>query len=469
MNKLVYLFELDSVRNSEQEIIKGQRALFEEIVLNGNQVVLSFNQLTDSETFLNLLMKEETYQCVVELFKMGALKVSLFRRFRTPSQYVQEAIEKCRSGKTTFLFSGIPIFSSEDGLLEKLELALRYNDIGLLRELFQSEEDAGNEEECKRIRFLIRYIQLILILSSEEYATNLPKSQINRSFIQYMDLVLEHSDAFVKSRNRDTSMIPSYKKAIKLLIDIREQFNADEQKSGINNRSDWVQHIVAYGESDDVCIANAIIDLCYNYTIEESVLNVSRHYDCSSEDSFVEDFASRLVMYLQEWKDGVHVFPTKDIQRNMQVVDSKVAWNTAIRVVRNTKRKSETMINLKRVDEVESILYETNYGKEKKIWISKAVLGIVKHFLVTLVYIILFGITELMMNKLEGFIENAQILSGIWYDIIISIVVFSILGSVFSEITNLPDLLESFKNIGKGIVDCVNLVRAKKNVAYRKM
>ena len=38
---LVYLFELDSVRNSKAEIIKGQQALFEEIVMNGNQVVLS--------------------------------------------------------------------------------------------------------------------------------------------------------------------------------------------------------------------------------------------------------------------------------------------------------------------------------------------------------------------------------------------------------------------------------------------
>lgn len=49
---LVYLFELDSVRNSKAEIIKGQQALFEEIVMNGNQVVLSFNQLTDSDEFL---------------------------------------------------------------------------------------------------------------------------------------------------------------------------------------------------------------------------------------------------------------------------------------------------------------------------------------------------------------------------------------------------------------------------------
>ena len=45
MRRFVYLFELDSVRNSKKEIQKGQQALFEEIVKKGNTVVLSFNQL----------------------------------------------------------------------------------------------------------------------------------------------------------------------------------------------------------------------------------------------------------------------------------------------------------------------------------------------------------------------------------------------------------------------------------------
>ena len=53
MNKLVYLFELDSVRKSKKEIIKAQKALYEEIVLNGNIVVMTMNQLSDSLGFLS--------------------------------------------------------------------------------------------------------------------------------------------------------------------------------------------------------------------------------------------------------------------------------------------------------------------------------------------------------------------------------------------------------------------------------
>ena len=52
MDRLVYLFELDSVRATLREMEIGQQAMFEEIVVNGNRVVLSLNQLTDSQAFL---------------------------------------------------------------------------------------------------------------------------------------------------------------------------------------------------------------------------------------------------------------------------------------------------------------------------------------------------------------------------------------------------------------------------------
>ena len=40
MREFVYLFELDSVRKTDEEIIAGQKALYNEIVNNGNIVVL---------------------------------------------------------------------------------------------------------------------------------------------------------------------------------------------------------------------------------------------------------------------------------------------------------------------------------------------------------------------------------------------------------------------------------------------
>ena len=71
MNKLVYLEELDSVRNTPDEIKIGQQALYEEIVINGNKVVLTFNQVLDSRAFLSAIENEKQYQHIIELFQKG--------------------------------------------------------------------------------------------------------------------------------------------------------------------------------------------------------------------------------------------------------------------------------------------------------------------------------------------------------------------------------------------------------------
>lgn len=74
MDELVYLFELDSVRNSPQEILRAQWAMFREVALKGNRVVLSFNQLTDSEGFLCGVRDPKLYPHLAALFEMGVLK-----------------------------------------------------------------------------------------------------------------------------------------------------------------------------------------------------------------------------------------------------------------------------------------------------------------------------------------------------------------------------------------------------------
>ena len=59
--KNVYLFELDSVRKTDNEIIKAQKALYAEIVINGNTVVLTYNQLVDSRGFFSLLDEKDYF------------------------------------------------------------------------------------------------------------------------------------------------------------------------------------------------------------------------------------------------------------------------------------------------------------------------------------------------------------------------------------------------------------------------
>ena len=68
MPKFVYLFELDSVRKTDKEIEIGQKTLYNEIVCNGNVVVLTYNQLVDSRGFFSLLSIPEYYNNILTLF-----------------------------------------------------------------------------------------------------------------------------------------------------------------------------------------------------------------------------------------------------------------------------------------------------------------------------------------------------------------------------------------------------------------
>ena len=85
MREFVYLFELDSVRKTDEEIIAGQKALYNEIVNNGNIVVLSYNQVVDSRGFFSLL-EDESYQYnLIKLFENGAIRISQYGDIRSLS------------------------------------------------------------------------------------------------------------------------------------------------------------------------------------------------------------------------------------------------------------------------------------------------------------------------------------------------------------------------------------------------
>lgn len=83
MRKQVYLFELDSVRKTNKEIIQGQRALYDEIVVNGNVVVLTYNQLVDSRAFFSLFNNKDYQENLIHLFENGAIRISQFGEIRS--------------------------------------------------------------------------------------------------------------------------------------------------------------------------------------------------------------------------------------------------------------------------------------------------------------------------------------------------------------------------------------------------
>ena len=142
-------------------------------------------------SFLSLLSDEKTYNCIIELFQLGAIKISLFGSYRTPSQYIQTSISKIKNNDSVFIFSGVPVRTDETELIQDIQNALRYTDIGIIKQRVEVAEKSGDSAEYERLVFLERYIRLILLLSGEELA-NVPPSRTSHKFIEYMDLILKN-------------------------------------------------------------------------------------------------------------------------------------------------------------------------------------------------------------------------------------------------------------------------------------
>lgn len=140
MREYVYLFELDSVRKTDEEIIAGQKALYNEIVNNGNIVVLTYNQLVDSRGFFSLLKDSEYQKYFIKLFENGAIRISQYGDIRSLSQYLINSVES----EKQFIYSALPVKSSQRRLLSLIKRSLLYSD---LSEIFEYSTGTNRSEK----------------------------------------------------------------------------------------------------------------------------------------------------------------------------------------------------------------------------------------------------------------------------------------------------------------------------------
>ena len=300
MNKSVYLYELDSVRNSKEEIQYAQERMFREIILNGNQVILTMNQLADSRAFLAAIENENTFEPFFELCQMGVIRISQYGTLRTPSQYFQGKIEeflkkaeKTESEKSAFIYSGVPVAHDDAVMLRQLLKALRYSDPECLRELSGYNEENYSEE---KIEYLIRYVKTLLALSVNAFSLNPPKKVKQKKLTEYL-----HEIAYPLT-DQDT---------VEILKRVEEDLSLQNRQE---YRSAWHIYLHENEKGEKAEYAEAVLDLCYNLTMEDSIYGISRHYDPEDIESCREWFKSKLKDYWEkEWDKSIH----KGIKRNI--------------------------------------------------------------------------------------------------------------------------------------------------------
>lgn len=319
-NHAVFLPEPDSVRRSAREIELGQWAIFTEIVRNGHVVVLSFNQVADSYTLMNMLLDDRSRDAVLQLFRLGWLQVNAFGSYYTLADYISSVTTKKPEEKETFLFSWLPVQQGETFLLGLIRKAVTSSNTAMFpqqahpaprdlwilnaeiepllaapnaltpqeKEVLQALKKEIQEDYARRMSDIGKFISIIVQLSATGPAIHPKKDQTD---IRYDYLALLHAILWMPNIpwcacGLDPKLAPLVEQARDQL---RRLASTPEGRKlhNRNNRSDWSYKLKAFStgqtspQRDALRMANALIDLCYHYASEESVLHVLKHFDDS--------------------------------------------------------------------------------------------------------------------------------------------------------------------------------------------
>ena len=419
IKKYVYLFELDSVRKTDKEIIKGQNALMDEIIYKGNVVVLTFNQFAESRGFYTLLVNEDYKKNLLKLFKRGLIKINRYGDTRTISQYLINSVDK----EDGFIYSALPLKASQKRLAALFKRSLIYSDlsevnyyleliskfekgefrqeeaqedIDKISKLFCDNHDEnkkiinytckndtknsckgiwklvsktiknknnlkcneGLEIEKKILEALKSVLQLIFELSlyDDIYidpVLQIPKEDKNNQYdalINYIDIILKYlldkkeNDSFFSDKERIEIM-----EAIKIIKGL------DSYKKSKDNRSSYIQEIIKdHKEREIPCrYALGIIDLCYNFKCENSIANISTHYDLNDfenlknkniknlnikNNTFIWDFKNRLKLYIE---DTLNIPLDNYLSSNYSTIKEKKDTDVIIKKIKIAAKLSE--------------------------------------------------------------------------------------------------------------------------------
>jgi|GEM_PF-778404 len=507
MKKLVYLFELDSACNSKKEIINAQYILFKEILFKGNKVVLSYNQLSDSKVFFKMIENDKIYEHLLELFRLGYIKISQYKRsdneeVRTASQYIQSAIKKCKKEKNNedaYIFSVMSI-SKQKEELDKIEKSLQYSDITILEDelkkienkLQQKEietDESHMEKEKLRWKNIIKYIKMIFLLSTENLAKNSSVTYETPKIFEIVEKIISFyygKETKLKGyTNREIETINllntnnnkgfnQLNQATKILSEI---YDSIKNEDGKNNRSFWIKKIEEDKKKKNIeiekayLLAELIIDLCYNYTVEMSISGVHTEYILNTnvkkaihDLEFKKTFEKKLIQCYISYEENEHVYNQNKnnlgieleevhLKNDKEILESE--WHTAIRILKEVKKFK---IN-EEIEKKEKIIENT--------WLKILIRYFVVMFSTTFSYILLYFFTESIINKFQDIFLQTVNFTSIFLEFgiktIFSILVFGIFGSLISKFLKLPDILESIQNIWYGFKDLKVMYKFYKN------
>lgn len=487
MNKLVYLFELDSVRKSEEEIKIAQKAMYEEIVLNGNIVVMTMNQLSDSLGFITAVNDNDTTEHILALFQTGILRVSSFWQddgtlIETPSQYLQMHLDKYLSGgERGFYFSGWFIEDKERDLIKAIKSAFQCNNPGVITEYGNKSIHYFTNTIVKKkpeaLEDIETFVRMILQMSGDTLAIN-PAKDFNssRSMIQFLDVFMDKWDSKTPKISALSFSANTVDDALDIIGTSKNNVNNG------NNRSEWYVAIrnIKGKAASSLQMAEAIIDLCYNYACEDSILGISRHYTKDTENnSFYEDFLNRLHLYWKDKENKTHEFLAKEGSSN-SIICKPEKWAHISKIMlyshkpqergfikdNSSDRKKGALGNLRQrrpqntTTPISEEDYEKNFHQERFIWNLRILIAFFRIIAKICIYIFMFIIINMILKCLSDkldFDNKGTIVSTL------GLLIFSILSSWISTKCKVPDIIDLLKQLWFMLCFAKNTLQKKAN------
>lgn len=222
--------------------------------------------------------------------------------------------------------------------------------------------------------------------------------------------------------------------------------------------------------------AEAVLDLCYNLTMEDSIYGISRHYDPEDIESCREWFKSKLKDYWEKEIAPSHVFPAKD-STTWELYQGKLPdWSCAIRILQ-MKNVQETL-ELKPALENEKLQtgsrYEVGMEEELKEWDKSIHKGIKRNIIDALIGVVIFVGIELGMNYLQDIVsvEGELSLAATIGWAVLQVIAFGILSSwvsgMISRWWTSCDILDSIEELTRTWADLKIVRKCRERLKVEK-
>ena len=471
MPKFVYLFELDSVRKTDKEIEIGQKTLYNEIVCNGNVVVLTYNQLVDSRGFFSLLSIPEYYNNILTLFNNGSIRISQYGDIRTIAQYLMNSFDYDKE----FIYSGWPLKSTQKRLLALIKRCLMYSDLSEInsyitenrseeevRDLFTEvvnnvvQETSLTIEQCKEILKKLYWLLKTVLRLSAMHSIYIPPRDVN----EYKDLKFHNILNFVVNFKRDVDT-ELWDSAINLIKGL--------QCFGRDDRSVYIREIKSAfdkggcGNKKVFQYAEMIINLVYNYTCEISICNISKHYNVdelasayTDKSTFQSDFFSRIN---QDWNlgdwDNRFLLDESNGFEEFKNIDFLPDFAEAVRIAEYGKNENAVTYNC-----VYRYEYEiSGQRKNQKKCIMKSIgKKIIFSIVCILIACMIEFIFQFLQNTVDELIDLNSSIRNILETLIFLFVTEGITTFLSKRFSGLLSLSEALGGIGQLVKDAFHIL-----------